>query len=140
MSTRPKFVHLAETDAGRIQRIRDQSSFEEELENAAEDVEPFLATLRAQREGAKKARIVVTVEGATMVQVIEEFVFQPEHRNQPAKWLWPVFFAEIENRGLKPSRLREKDAYEYEYVKGRRQLSRRRFENVVSAARKRISR
>ena len=129
------FVKLAMSDPVRIERIRNQKSFEAELESAAEEF-ASLPLVKSQRSRAKKPRGKVTDEGKTLNQVIETLVYRPEYRFSSAPDLWPHLFAELDQLGLFPielsARILRKSAYSYEFSGKRKKISYVRFANLVS--------
>jgi hypothetical protein len=96
-----RFVHLAMTEAVRIERIRNQKPFESELENAAEEF-GSLQVIEAQRRRARRPRGKVTDDGKTLNQVIEILVSNPEYLYLSAPELWAHLFAELDLLLLDP--------------------------------------
>ena len=88
---KPRFVHLATTEAVRLERLRNQEPFESELDNTAEEFES-LPVVEAQRRRAKRPRGKITDDGKTLNQVIEILVSKPEYLDLSAPELWPHFF------------------------------------------------
>jgi hypothetical protein len=138
-SKKAHFVHLARSEADRIERIRNQQPYECELESAAEEV-ALLPVVRAQRCRAKKPRGKVTEEGRTLGQVIELLVSKPEYGDSSASELWTHFYAELDRLDLEPKDKNQgklnKSSYSYEFGGKRKIISYGRFANLVSKYRK----
>lgn len=130
-----RFVKLAMTEAVRIERIRNQKSFESELMNVAEEY-GSLALVEAQRRRARRPRGKVTVDGRTLNQIVEMLVSKSEHRTLTAPELWPHFFAELDKLDLDPKEIKaanqKKSEYSYEFNGKKRSITYGRFANLVS--------
>jgi hypothetical protein len=109
-----QFVKLAASEPARIERIRNQTSFECELENVAEEY-ASLPLMAAQRLRAKKPRGKLAVDGdRTLDQIIEALVCRPEHRNSSASEIWPFLFSELEYLRLDPKEI-DSATYSYDF-------------------------
>jgi len=133
------FVHLARSEADRIERIRNQQPFECELESAADEF-ASLPVIKAQRRRAKKPRGKVTEDGRTLDQVIEQLVSKTGSRDYSAPELWSPFYAELDQLELDPKDMNpgnmKKAFYSYEFGTERKTITYRRFANLVSKYRK----
>jgi hypothetical protein len=80
-------MRLITSEAERIQIIRRQVDFEEELERAAEDFGPFLRIINARRQSAKKPRGKL-VNGKSLSQLVEAAFSKPELVDLCGKDAW----------------------------------------------------
>jgi hypothetical protein len=134
-----RFVKLAISEADRIERIRNQKSFECELENVAEEL-ASLPVIKAQQRRAKKPRGRVTDDGKTLPQIVETLLAKPESRVLSAPELWSHLYAELDQLDLDPREINpgnlKQAAYTYQFNNKRKPITYRRFANRVSEFRK----
>jgi hypothetical protein len=101
-----------------------------------------MRTKENNRIKARKSRGKITEDGKNIEQVIGELTHNPEYRDEPAKELWPRFFAKLGELGLDPedqdkSGDSERWAYRYYDFRGnRKRLGFGRFANIVSRCRR----
>lgn len=104
-----------------------------------------LRTKAAQSKRAKQPRGKVTDAGETLSQLIKELVLQRQYRHNTAKELWPHFFDVLNQNDLDPKGIDDPAshttyAYRYDWRGGRKEITFRRFANIVSSARSAKSR
>jgi hypothetical protein len=101
------------------------------------------STRNAQSKRAKKLRGRITCGGKTIGEVIEDLAAKPQYLRSPAKDLWPHLGALLDEEDLDPMIKNPTDpqklAYEYDFHEGRtrKQITFRRFQNIVSRTRRR---
>jgi hypothetical protein len=131
-----RFVKLATSEVIRVERIRNQKSFESELEGVAEEYGD-LPVIKAQRRRARKPRGKITDTEETLNQVIEKLVTSREHLHSPAHEIWPHLYARLDELQLNPREVRhptdsKKRAYRYEFNRKIKTITFGRFANLVS--------
>jgi hypothetical protein len=99
----------------------------------------------AQSTRAKKLRGKLNDQGETIGLVIAELAVQPQHRHETAKELWPRLLPLLHEKDLNPKEVVDPKcpqelAYKYDFNEGRKRISFRRFQDVVSKARGKKSR
>jgi hypothetical protein len=132
-------MSLVTSEAERIQIIRRQISFEEELERAAEDVGPLLRVINTRRQNAKKPRGKL-VDGKSLAEMIEEVVANPEIVGLSGKRAWRALPKAIAKFGITltmiPGNEIAKDRYSYKFGKKTKTLGRGHFNNILTKCRK----
>jgi hypothetical protein len=99
-----------------------------------------LKTKEAQSKRARKPRGKVTDNGLTIGQVIGALAVMPQYRGLIAKELWDTLLGRLDGEGLDPREIVDQQnpaewTCEYNFKDGRKKITRRRFENIVSKAR-----
>jgi hypothetical protein len=91
----------------------------------------------AQSKRAKKPRGKVADNGETIDQVIQKLALNPQHRRDTAKELWTHFGQLLRENDLDLKEIEdpEKLTYEYDFKNGRKKITFRGFEGVVSKVR-----
>jgi hypothetical protein len=137
-----RFVHLATSEAVRIERIRNQKPFESELESTAEEY-ASLPYIEAQRRRASRPRGKVTDDGKTLNQVIELMVSKPEYQFLSTPELWPHLFDILNQLLLDPEEIAStnlrKSNYTYEFNDKRKRITYGRFANLASEYRNKVT-
>ncbi|MFZ1007453.1 MAG: hypothetical protein WAN65_11485 [Candidatus Sulfotelmatobacter sp.] len=96
----------------------------------------------AQSKRAKRPRGKITDDGETIDQVIQKLAVNPQYRRDTAKELWTRFWHLLMEKELDPKEIEdpenaEKQTYAYDFKNGRKEMTFRRFQCVVSKARRR---
>ena len=132
-------VSLVTSEADRIQIIRRQVDFEEELERVAEDLAPFLGPINARRQNAKKPRGKL-VDGKSLPQLIVEIFSSAEMINQSEKSAWNALPKAMARFGITLTMIAgseiAKDRYSYEFRNKTKTLGRGHFHNLLTKCRK----
>jgi hypothetical protein len=98
-----------------------------------------IRTQSAQRERARKSRGKLNDQGITLLQIITRLVQRPGNRAAQAKELWPGLHSELDKADLDPEETQtpaKNPAYTYVVNGNKRQISLRRFANLLSELRK----
>lgn len=134
-----RMVRLSPSEAVRIERIRNQTCFEAELESAHAEYAQ-LPIMKAQQRRARKPRGRFTDDEMTMGQVVEGLIAKAEYRSLSARELWPFLHSELAASGHEPkeinSAILKRSSYSYEFKDGTKTISFGRFANLVSQLRR----
>jgi hypothetical protein len=132
-------MSLVTSEAERIQIIRRQVDFDEELERAAEDLAPSLREIDARRQNAKGPRGKL-IEGKSFPQIVEETFSKPELVGLCGKDAWRELPRAIAEFGITlteiPGNEIAKDRYSYKFGKKTKTLGRGHFNNILTKCRK----
>jgi hypothetical protein len=132
-------MRLVTSEAERIQIIRRQVDFEEELERAAEDLAPFLSVINARRQSAKTPRGKL-VDGKSLSQMVEEAFSKPELVGLCGKDAWRALPRVLAIFGIKlteiPGNEITEDRYSYKFHNKTKTFGRGHFYNILTKCRK----
>jgi hypothetical protein len=92
-------MRLITSEAERIQIIRRQVSFEEELERVDEDIAPFLRVINERRQNARKPRGKLA-NGKSLSKMVEEAFSSPEMVSLSGKHAWRALPREMAKFGI----------------------------------------
>jgi hypothetical protein len=132
-------------EGARFQAFRLIPSLEFELEAVDAILTPAERKSLAQGDRARHPRVRLTEDGRTLEGIIHEVLSRVEDPwRQKAKQYWLPLIYCLQQRGLKPSLFSYPDhpsneKLEYDFGGGRRSLTLRQFENIVSRVRRRLS-
>jgi hypothetical protein len=132
-------MSLVISEAERIQIMRRQVDFEEELERAAEDLGPFLGPIHARRQSAKKPRGKL-VDGKSLPQLIVETFSNAEMISLSEKNAWNALPKAMARFGITLTMIAgseiAKDRYSYKFQKRTKTLGRGHFNNLLTKCKK----
>jgi hypothetical protein len=132
-------MRLVSSEAERIQIIRRQVSFEEELERVDEDLAPFLRVINARRQNARKPRGKL-INGKSLSQMVEEAFSKPEMVGLCGKDAWRALPKAMAEFGITlteiPGNEITEDRYSYEFRNRAKTLGRGHFQNILTKRRK----
>jgi hypothetical protein len=133
------YMRLATSEASRLERIRHQVGFDEELERVAEELAPFLRTIHARRQSAKKPRGKL-VNGKSLSQMVEEVFSSPEMISLSQKDAWKALPKAMAKFGVTLTEILgneiAKDCYFYKFRNKTKTLGRGHFHSILTKCRK----